>query len=198
VNFEIRADNTLHITGYVNCTDKESHWLPSPKGRFKEVVPQGLWKRAISKASNILLLFNHEESKQLGSLKDGSMSLEEDAIGLKIRCSISDAEIVEKAKSKKDFLHSWSFGFEEISSTWERTKEGYERRTLNDIKLHEISLLGGISRAAYPATSIVEVRKDENIFLERRYSDFDIQESNIADLRRYEHQYNYLKLKGMV
>jgi uncharacterized protein len=196
LEIEVR-NGSVFITGYVNCTGKESHFIPSPKGRFREVVTEGTWKRALKRARDeVVLLFNHQESRKLASLKSGNMELQEDAIGLKIRCELNDSEIVEKA-NRKGFLHGWSFGFEQISSRWERTKEGYERRYLDDMKLYEISLLGGISKPAYPATSIVEIRNnDENILLERRYSDFEIKES-ILDFSSYERQIKLLKLKGM-
>lgn len=191
---EVRS-NSVFISGYVNATGKESNWIPSPKGKFKEVIKEGVFTRAIQKAKDIQLLFNHRDDRQIGSLKSGNMQLQEDGVGLQIRAEIFDAEIVQKAKENRNFLTGWSFGFQSLNESYDRSM-GYEKRTVLDILLHEISLLGGMSKPAYPSTSIFEVRNDQGMILERRYSDFELLENPIRDLKLYEQQIRLLKLKG--
>lgn len=41
---EIRADNKVHIEGYVNAVGRDSRPLPSPKGKFVEQVAPGVFK----------------------------------------------------------------------------------------------------------------------------------------------------------
>lgn len=193
MQIEVR-NGSVFITGYINCTGKESHFIPSPKGMFKEIIQEGVFNRALQRAKDVELLFNHQETRKLGSLKAGNMELQEDSIGLKIRAEIQDSEIVEKAKLPK-FLKGWSFGFRDLKSRFDKSS-GYERRYIEDLDLYEVSLLGGMSKPAYPATSIVEVRNQDSILVERRYSDFEIQKSDM-DFSIQENTLKILKLKGL-
>ncbi|MCM3116847.1 HK97 family phage prohead protease [Neobacillus sp. MER 74] len=193
MQIEVR-NGSVFITGYINATGKESHFLPSPKGKFKEIIQEGAFNRALQRAKDVLLLFNHQESRKLGSLKAGNMELQEDSIGLKIRAELTDSEIVQNAK-QSGFLKGWSFGFQDLKSRFD-SSAGYERRFIEDLDLYEVSLLGGMSKPAYPATSIVEVRNQESIFLERRYSDFEQLKNPEMDFSRYEKLIRYYKLKG--
>lgn len=188
---EIRGDSVF-ITGYVNAVERESEFIPSPKGRFKEIIKQGAFRKALQRAKDVMLLFNHDDTRKLGSIGEGNLKLVEDSIGLKAETEIRDLAFIEKAK-QGNFLQGWSFGFIERQSRFERGKDGIERRYVEDLDLFEVSLLS--VRPAYQATS-VEIRND-NIF-ERRYFDFEtksIVES--VDLSRYENQLKYLNLKGL-
>ena len=193
MQIEFRNDSVF-ISGYVNAVERESHILASPKGKFKEIIRAKVFERALQRANDVLLLFNHDESKKLGSLKDGNLTLIEDAIGLKASCEISDSSIVQRAK-QPGFLQGWSFAFSEIKSRFERGKDGIELRFIEDLDLFEVSLLS--VKPAYPATS-VEVRNDNSI-LERRYTDdFETNINKSNDLSLYEKQINYLTLKGCI
>lgn len=189
---EIRGDSVF-ITGYVNAVERESDFIPSPQGRFKEIIKEGAFNKALKRAKDVLLLFNHDENKKLGSIGEGNLKLVEDAIGLKAETEIRDLTFIEKAK-QGNFLQGWSFGFIERSSRFERGKDGIERRYVEDLDLFEVSLLS--VRPAYKGTS-VEIRND-GIF-ERRYFDFENNKSSVGsvDLSRYESQIKYLNLKGL-
>lgn len=188
---EIRGDSVF-ISGYVNAVLRESDFIPSPQGRFKEIIQPKAFERALQRAKNVFLLFNHDENKKLGSLTEGNLKLYEDSIGLKAETEIRNSDIIEKAKKDRGFLQGWSFGFIERKSRFEQGKDGIERRFIEDLDLLEVSLLS--VKPAYPATS-VEIRKD-GIF-ERRYTDFEIQKS-IVDFSRYENEIKLLKLKGVL
>lgn len=191
MQIQFRNDNSVFISGYVNAVERESNILASPKGRFIEVIKQGVFNRALERADNVLLLFNHDENRKLGSLQDGNLTLFEDAIGLKASCEISDSSIVQRAK-QSGFFQGWSFAFSEIKSRFEQGKDGIERRYIEDLDLFEVSLLS--VKPAYPSCS-VEVRKN-NIF-ERRFSDdFEMNLSRSNDLAQYQNQIKYLTLKG--
>lgn len=191
---EIRENgDSVFISGYVNAVERESHVLPSVKGNFIEVIKAGAFKRALERAKEIFLLFNHDESKRLGSTLEGNVRLEEDSIGLKIQSEIKDPEIIRRAKDR-GFLQGFSFGFTEIKARWEKGKDGIARRMIDDLQLYEVSLLS--VKPAYPSTSIFEIRS-EGIH-ERRYSDFDFEiKRSDVDLSRYENELKLLKLKGL-
>lgn len=188
-------NGSVFISGYVNAVERESDFIPSPKGRFKEIIKTGAFSKALKRASNILLLFNHDEDKKLGSIAEGNLKLYEDSIGLKAETEIRDAAIIEKAKKDSGFLQGWSFGFYPIKQSYEHGKDGIERRFIEDLDLLEVSLLS--VKPAYPSCS-VEIRN--NGLFERRYSDIQIESQSIvdADLSRYDNEIKYLKLRGLL
>ncbi|MFZ3591399.1 HK97 family phage prohead protease [Bacillus sp. DJP31] len=194
---EIRGDSVF-ISGYVNAVERESDFIPSPQGRFKEIIRAKVFERALQRAKDVLLLFNHDENKKLGSITQGNLKLmEEDSIGLKAETEIRDSSIIEKAK-QGNFLQGWSFGFIERKSRFEKGSDGIERRFIEDLDLIEVSLLS--VKPAYPCCS-VEIRNDG--IHERRYSDLNLEIKNHEiknpelDFSRYENEIKYLKLKGM-
>ncbi|WP_242945969.1 HK97 family phage prohead protease [Clostridium sp. DSM 8431] len=64
-----------------------------------------------------MFLLNHDENKKLGSTKEGNLELFEDNIGLRAICTITDRDVIEKAKKGK--LRGWSFGFAVNKDRWE-------------------------------------------------------------------------------
>jgi hypothetical protein len=92
--------------------------------------------------------------------------LEEDNIGLRAEITITDKEVVQKARDGK--LSGWSFGF--IANDDELSTEGKDEiRTVTDLELLEVSILDDTKAPAYYGTSIeareggakvVEIRAD--------------------------------------
>lgn len=165
---EIRSGSII-IEGYVNAILRESKVLPSPKGRFVEIVEERTFAKALERNDNILLLHNHKKDRVLGSTKDGNLELREDSIGLHARCEIRDAEIIEKAKAGQ--LKGWSFGFSKIKDRWESHESGIDRRYLEDINLYEVSILD--IPPAYNATS-VELRTEDDLIVEERVHESEL------------------------
>ena len=188
---EFRNDGSILISGYINAIERESDFIPSPKGRFKEIIKQGAFDKALKRAKDILLLYNHDENRKLGSTSEGNLKLFTDPIGLKAETEISDNAIIERVKKDKGFLQGWSFGFIPQKSSFERGKDGIERRYIEDLDLLEVSLLS--VRPAYPACSI-EIRND-GIF-ERRFTNTEIEIQDLVDLSLYENKMRYYKLKS--
>ena len=173
MKIEIR-DNSIRIDGYVNAICRDSRVLPSPRGRFVEQIKEKVWERALEKAEDVKLLFNHKENRQLGSLVQGNLELFEDAIGLRAICIIDDEEVIQKAKDGK--LTGWSFGFIAQKDTWEDFKEGIQRRFIEELDLIEVSILD--KTPAYIGTSI-EQRGEETVISELRNDEFT---AEIVDL----------------
>ena len=173
MKIEIR-DNSIRIEGYVNAICRDSRVLPYPRGRFVEQIKEKVWERALEKAEDVKLLFNHKENRQLGSLVQGNLELFEDAIGLRAICIIDDEEVIQKAKDGK--LTGWSFGFIAQKDTWEDFKEGIQRRFIEELDLIEVSILD--KTPAYIGTSI-EQRGEETVISELRNDEFT---AEIVDL----------------
>ena len=162
MRIEIRNDSVL-LDGYVNAVGRESRILPSPKGRFKEEIVPKTFERALQKTNNVDLLFNHIKERKLGSTSEGSLELYEDSIGLRAIATISDEEVISKAKSGA--LKGWSFGFISNRDTWTETTEGIQKRMVEDLDLLEVSVLS--VTPAYVATSI-EMRGEDSFVCEQR------------------------------
>ena len=171
MKIEIRNDSVF-ISGYVNVVSRDSRILSSNTGKFIEQVKPLTFQRALSKTDNVDLLFNHKTNRLLGGTKSGNMKLWEDAIGLRAECTVTDTEVIEKARNKE--LRGWSFAFSVLPNgdTWEDGKDNIKRRYLEDITLPEVSILS--VTPAYIATSI-ESRGEENILTEYRYIDEDVE-----------------------
>ena len=166
---EIRNDSVF-ISGYVNAVERLSKPIRETlHGRirtFLERIKAGVFRNALKKNDNVLVLLNHDNNRVLASTKDGNAVLAEDNIGLRAEITITDKEVVQKARDGK--LSGWSFGF--IANDDEITTEGKDEiRTVTDMELLEVSILDDTKAPAYYGTSIeareggarmVEIRAD--------------------------------------
>lgn len=159
MKIEVRADNTVHIRGYVNVTGRDSRPLRDAQGIFIEQVQPGTFRKALSAEAPIELRFDHR--RVIGSTSDGALTLLEDNIGLKAEATVNDAELAQKARKKE--LRGWSFGFIKKKDRWEG--ENPRRRYLEDLELREVSILD--VTPAYIATSI-ETRGEDSDLVEYR------------------------------
>lgn len=167
MNIEVR-DNSVVISGYVNAVERLSKPitcnLHGKKRTFLEKIKAGVFKKALKKNDDVLVLLNHDRT--VARTSDNTAMLEEDNIGLRAEINITDEEVVQKAREGK--LSGWSFGFK--ANDDELTEEGTnEVRTLKDIDLVEVSILDDKHVPAYYGTTIearsegqnpVEVRAD--------------------------------------
>ena len=153
MKLEIRAKNDATVSGYVNAVERDSKVLPStmcPKAKksFVEKIKVGTFKKAIQKADNIELRFNH--GKVIGDTKSGDLELREDSIGLYAKAKITDEDVITKAE--KEGLKGWSFGFTSNSDEWSDRSDDLQCRSIDDISLREVSIL--TIAPAYAGTSI--------------------------------------------
>ena len=157
MKIEIRSDSVT-IEGYVNAVERASKPLYSRLGRFVEKICAGAFKRALARAEDVRILLNHDDSRDLGGIKDGNLELEEDNIGLHARATITDPEVIKDARNGD--LVGWSFGFNDIDVAETRDEEsGLPFRKVKDLDLKEVSLLNRRKSPAYAGT-LVNVRDD--------------------------------------
>jgi uncharacterized protein len=201
MRIEIRGNQVL-LDGYVNAVGRESRVLPSSRGPFKEQIVPKTFEKALMKTDDVELRFNHEKNRKLGSTKEGNLQLYEDNIGLRAICTVSDGEVVEKAK--KGELRGWSFGFIDNKPNWQDGSDGVQRRYLEDIDLLEVSILD--KTPAYIATSI-EARGEEEVITESRSDEFRAEIEDLTpkkeekrkdsvDYSSFEKEIEILKLRG--
>lgn len=159
---EVRVmDDCVEITGYVNAIERNSKPLMSRIGRFIERVCKGAFSKALERNADVKMLLNHNPERVLGSTAQGNLELVEDSIGLRARATITDDEVVEKARAGE--LVGWSFGFYD---TPDGVEQGYDEETklplrkLRDMELEEVSILDNTKTPAYDGT-LVAVRTDD-------------------------------------
>ena len=144
----------VEISGYVNAVERESRPLWSKMGQFIEKICKGAFKSAIIRNDDVHILLNHDWHRDLGSTKQGNLELTEDSIGLHARATISDEEVVQKARNGD--LIGWSFGFKDVPGGFEkRVIDGMETRIVKDLDLYEVSILDRTKSSAYEGTLIM-------------------------------------------
>lgn len=168
-------DDHIEIEGYVNAVERNSKPLISRIGEFIERVCKGAFRKALERNADVKLLLNHDPERELGSQQQGNLELHEDAIGLHARASITDPEVMEKAKNNE--LVGWSFGFYDIPEQTERSTDEDTKlplRKLRDLDLREVSILDTTRTPAYDGT-LVSVRAEEpTMYYSEPITDVDI------------------------
>ncbi|MBI6055049.1 HK97 family phage prohead protease [Clostridium perfringens] len=191
---EIR-NNSIIIDGYVNAVARDSRLIPDVKGSFREQIVPKAFQRALEKAENVDILLNHDKNRKLGSTAEGTLELFEDNIGLRAIATITDAEVIEKAKRNE--LRGWSFGFYSVKDRWEDIEEGVQRRYVEDLELTEVSIVDNTKVPVYSATSI-ETRANEEVLTETRSLDSIVKiadNTNKIDNSKYKEEIKSLKRK---
>ena len=150
MRINIRNDS-VEIDGYVNSCERLSKPLNSRLGKFRERIKAGAFKRAIERNDNIHVLLNHDTNRDLGSTKQGNLELHEDNIGLRAKATITDADVV--AKAKRGDLVGWSFGFTDRDVDT-HDENGMMTRDVKDLDLCEVSILDRSKVPAYDGTLI--------------------------------------------
>lgn len=169
MRIEIRSDSVV-LDGYVNAVARDSRLIPRINGKkFREQIVPGAFRRSLEKRTNVELLLNHDKSRKLGSTKEGNLQLFEDNIGLRAICTVTDSDVIEKAR--KNELRGWSFGFYKEDDDWVDMEEGIQRRIVKELDLFEVSIVDNTKSPAYLATSI-ETRDEKEVLAENRSNDF--------------------------
>jgi uncharacterized protein len=146
-DFELRAEegDGMTFTGYASVFNSSSEDL----GGFREFVAPGAFKRSLQARNEIKLLWNHDTSEPLASVRGGSLQLVEDNHGLKVTAKLPNTtrgrDVAELLRSK--VIDSMSFGFNVIKDSWSNNGAV---RTLESVRLSEVSV---VTYPAYTATS---------------------------------------------
>jgi HK97 family phage prohead protease len=175
MKINIREDH-VEIEGYVNAIERNSKPLMSRVGRFIERICKGAFKNAIKRNDDIHILLNHNWERDLGSTKDGTLELNEDNIGLHARATITDKEVIEKARNGD--LVGWSFGFTDRAVD-NVVENGIPTRAVKDLDLYEVSILDKAKTPAYDGT-LITARSEDAENIQFRGVDF-IDEVNILE-----------------
>lgn len=141
--FEVReTPNGMVFEGYASVFNSRSENL----GGFTEFVAPGAFTRSLKSRNDVKLLWNHDAGQVLGSTRAKSMTLTEDARGLKVTATLPNTQLGRDTAEliRTGIIDSMSFGFNVIKDSW--NAEGNER-TLHSVRLFEVSIV------AFPAYS---------------------------------------------
>ena len=152
-DMEVRAvGEKMTFKGYAAVFDSDSEPLP-----FIERIQPGAFARTLKSRNNVRMYVNHNDSQLLASTRSGTLRLKEDSKGL---LAEADLPMTTDGRNMSILLEqrivdSMSFGFSvpRGGDTW--SPDG-SRRTLTEVRLHEVSVVTG--QPAYAATS-ASVRK---------------------------------------
>lgn len=163
MNIEIRADGA-HISGYVNVTEKKSRPVITPHGKVIEEVEPRAFEQALSRAGNINVTVDHDNTHVYASTDEGTLKLYEDNIGLHADVLIADETLIDLAKKGK--IRGWSFGMYNVQDELEQRADGLPLRRIKSLDLDHLTLVVN-KLPVYSATS-VELRADAEVDLETR------------------------------
>ena len=145
---EVRADSGARtITGYAAVFNTET----DIGGYFRERIAPGAFAEAIK--GDVRALFDHDSAHVLGRTKSGTLRLEEDERGLKIEIDLPDTQTARDlaASMERGDIDGMSFGFEVLKQTWDETSGDIPLRTVEEVRLHEVSVV------TFPAYADTEV-----------------------------------------
>ena len=150
-DIEVReAADGMTFEGYAAVFNSPSEPLP-----FTETIAPGAFARTIRSRNNVFLLVNHDPARPLASTRSKTMSLEEDSRGLLVKATLPnttdgrDLAVLMGAGGNARVIDSMSFGFS-VPRGGDSWSEDGSQRTLNQVRLHETSI---VAFPAYAATS---------------------------------------------
>lgn len=151
---------SMRISGYA------ARWgvLSEPLGgasSFREQLVPGCFQRSLQSDRDVKALFNHNPDAILGRKANGTLSVSEDAKGLRFRCSVAQTTLgkdVYRLIQRGD-ISDCSFAFETSpdGQTWGECDDPDNPgtrcalRTISSAKLYDVSVVGS---PAYPQTSV--------------------------------------------
>lgn len=153
--------------------------LPLP---FTERIAPGAFTRTLKSRNDIRMYVNHDDRMVLASTRAKTLRLEDRADGLFVEADLPDVSYANdlRALIQRGDVRTMSFGFSTVKDNW--SADGAER-TLQEVRLHEVSVVTGV--AAYPATT-ASVR-NLRLIAKRTGTDVDALADAITALESGEH-----------
>jgi len=120
--------------------------LPLP---FIETIAPGAFDRTLKSKNDIRAYINHDERLILGSTRAKTLRLDNRSDGLYSEIDLPDTTYARdlSVSIARGDTRTMSFGFSTVKDQWSDANN----RVLNEVRLHEVSVVTGV--AAYPATT---------------------------------------------
>jgi len=186
MNIEIRADG-MHISGYVNVTEKMSRPVITSKGqKVVEIIEPRAFEKALERVDNIAMTKDHNPNYILAETRAGNLELYEDAIGLHADAVVTDEQTISEARAGK--LKGWSFGMKNVVDTIEERADALPLRKVSAFDLDHITVV--VNKTPFYAATSIEMRADNEIS-EIEYRGFDEQPKVIEVQNETQKKLNY-------
>ena len=132
------------LTGYAAVFGAETRI-----GSFSERIAPGAFATSLASGRDVLALLDHRTDVLLGRTRSGTLTLREDAKGLRFELQVPDTQPGRDliALAERGDLGGMSFGFRAVDEAWQG-----DTRELRAVELHEISVVQ--SWPAYQQTEI--------------------------------------------
>lgn len=174
-DFEIReTPDGMMFEGYAAVFNSRSENL----GGFTEFVAPGAFTRSLKTRNDVKLLWNHDSGQVLGSTRARTLTLSEDARGLKVSAQLPNTQLGRDTAEllKRGDVDAMSFGFNVIKDTWNAAGD---ERTLDAVRLFEVSI---VAFPAYSATSGTATVRSLEALVTRAEVDAEALESALTKL----------------
>jgi hypothetical protein len=150
VQVHTRAGEAPRITGYAALFNVLSEDL----GGFREQLATGAFSDSIG-SSDVRALINHDSNLVLGRNTAGTLSMSEDATGLRVEITPPDTQVARDlvVSMQRGDVNQMSFAFtvNKEDQTWTREGTGPWLRTIKRVsRLFDVSV---VTYPAYPQTS---------------------------------------------
>jgi len=153
---EVRA---VEISGVPNIQGYAAKYntLSGDLGGFKERIAPGAFARSLKEGCDCRCLYNHDQNLVLGRTKSGTLSLQEDKVGLNFLCTLPDTSYARDLHTliKRGDVSQCSFAFTVQDDEWgvglDDEGEQCSIRTLRDVNLMDVS---AVTYPAYEDTQV--------------------------------------------
>lgn len=192
---EESEEETKTISGYALKFDEPSKDL----GGFVEVITPEALKEV--DFSNCFLLYDHDYSKPLASVKNDTLKLEVDETGLHFEATLNDTTYAKDVYENVStgVVDSMSFGFELGIDSFDEDEEGTVTRSIKNIKnVPEVSV---VTMPAYDSSNVQVNKRSYNAFMKQKQKkgvnnmEKTLIDEKNTEVRGYE---DYIRSKGEV
>lgn len=159
---------------------------------FYEYITDTAFNKTIADGADVRALLDHDTSKLIGRVSNGSLKLESRADGLYAECVLPDTQYARDAYDliSKGYNNGLSFGFSIINEDY-AYEDGVETHYLREVKLYEISW--AVAFPAYESTAASIVRGINLGDLSRALGKENLAEEDIKNV-----EYTIQELKKLI
>lgn len=146
------------LTGYVVQWNKDSELL---WGEYIERFAPNAFSHSLAGGQDVRALFEHDHTKLLGRTSSGTLSLQEDTIGLRFELTPPDTQLGRDllVSVERGDIRGMSFGFIAKKNEWDFSVEP-NLRTVTEAELFEITVT---SIPAYPDSSLAILKRSQAV-----------------------------------
>lgn len=131
--------------------NQRSEWMG-----FYEIITPSAFTKTLKDGADVRAFMNHDTSKLLGRVKNGSLRLRSDEFGLHIECDLPKTSYADDVYNliREGYNSGMSFGFSTVQDKWDEEEENGRMVPvchLIEVRLYEVSFC--VSFPAYEGTT---------------------------------------------